>query len=82
MSGVFAHWPNRITAMRFAGAVFLFVVLSLLSDLSIEDRYTGLGLDLAVRDAVFGCFWLFVLLAVTDVLDGYLARQGGHEVLS
>lgn len=78
MSGVFKHWPNRITAMRFVGAVLLFVILALIGDLEVGDELELFGSTWPVRSVIFGCFWLFVVLAVTDVLDGYLARQGGH----
>ncbi len=60
--GVFAHWPNRITAIRFVGAMLLFVILSL-----AERPET--------RTVAHVCFWLFLVVAVTDVLDGYLARR-------
>ncbi len=63
--GVFAHWPNRITALRFLGSLVLFVILS------VWGETIGQG-SLVVQIA----FWLFVGIAATDWLDGYLARRG------
>ncbi len=62
--GIFAYWPNRITAMRFVGSLFLFVVFTLFPD-SSDERWV---MQLA--------FWLFIVIAVTDFLDGWLARRG------
>jgi len=63
--GVFAHWPNRITLLRFLGSLVLFLVFSLVGDeLDRSARYAGLA------------FWLFIAIAATDYLDGYLARRG------
>jgi CDP-diacylglycerol---glycerol-3-phosphate 3-phosphatidyltransferase len=67
--GVFQHWPNRITALRFLGAFLLFGILS--RDAALPDQ----GVDrLWIRYA----FWTFILTAASDVLDGYLARRGNH----
>ena len=68
MSGIFAHWPNRITALRFAGAFALFGVLTW-----SEGREPA-----AVRGTLAFAFWLFVAIAATDFLDGWLARRGKH----
>lgn len=65
MGGVFAHWPNRITALRFFGACVLFVILALWGDRTPQEM--GALTPLA--------FWLFVIMAGTDFLDGYLARR-------
>lgn len=65
--GVFAHWPNRITALRFVGALGVFVLLAI----------HGAG-DLAdgrFRAKVAQVFWLFLIVALSDVLDGWLARR-------
>lgn len=63
--GVFAHWPNRITLLRFIGSLVLFLILSLVGeDVSENTLYAGLA------------FWLFIVIAATDYLDGYLARRG------
>lgn len=78
MSGVFANWPNRITALRFVGAAFLFFVLSLTAELELQDTLEFGGLSLPMRVVIQTCFWLFVILAATDVLDGYLARRYGQ----
>jgi len=65
--GVFAHWPNRITALRFVGSLVLFLILSLVGeDLDHHALYAGLA------------FWLFLTIAATDYLDGYLARRGNQ----
>ena len=70
MSGVFAHWPNRITALRFVGALVLFAVLALHGEAvrSIHDVGPGTGY---YRTA----FWLFLVISLSDVLDGWLARR-------
>lgn len=67
MSGIFAHWPNRITAVRFAGSLVLFVLFASLGE-------GVLGAEPAWFFPV--AFWLFVLTAATDFLDGWLARRG------
>lgn len=64
--GVFSHWPNRITALRFVGALVLFAILAVFGDAEPEK----------VRGVICLAFWLFVVTASTDFLDGYLARQG------
>ncbi len=63
--GVFAHWPNRITLLRFVGSLVLFAILERVGDeLDESALYAGLA------------FWLFLVIAATDYLDGYLARRG------
>lgn len=64
--GVFSHWPNRITALRFIGAIILFAILAVFGDADVES----------IRGTICIAFWLFVITAATDFLDGYLARQG------
>lgn len=64
--GIFAHWPNRVTALRFLGSLLLFVILSL-------DSMQG---TLAPRGPIQIAFWLFLAIAATDFLDGWLARRG------
>lgn len=67
--GVFSHWPNRITAIRFVGALVLFTIFAgVLGDRAAQ----GIA---EVRGVVCFAFWLFVVVAATDVLDGYLARR-------
>ncbi|HEX6885667.1 MAG TPA: CDP-diacylglycerol--glycerol-3-phosphate 3-phosphatidyltransferase [Planctomycetota bacterium] len=66
--GIFAHWPNRITMLRFVGSLVLFLVLSLWGE--SDPRDLGAAPDV--------CFWLFLLIAFSDYLDGYLARRGNH----
>ncbi|MEZ6014926.1 MAG: CDP-alcohol phosphatidyltransferase family protein [Planctomycetota bacterium] len=66
--GVFAHWPNRITAIRFVGALVLFTIFAVWGDIPREA--------IAQHRAPFLiAFWLFVVVAATDFLDGYLARR-------
>lgn len=67
-AGVFAYWPNRITAIRFAGALALFALLAWPS-LDVVDPPRG---------AMTAAFWLFIVVAATDVLDGWLARRGNQ----
>ena len=71
MNGVFAHWPNRITALRFVGALVLFAVLALEGESITSFDAVGPGTG-AFRLA----FWLFLLVGLSDVLDGWLARRG------
>ncbi|MGK0218994.1 MAG: CDP-diacylglycerol--glycerol-3-phosphate 3-phosphatidyltransferase [Planctomycetota bacterium] len=66
--GIFAHWPNRITAIRFVGALVLFGVFTYLQHHTPETIHED-------RTLVCVAFWLFVVTAATDVLDGYLARR-------
>lgn len=67
--GVFAHWPNRITALRFLGAAGLFVLLALEGDVPVEQ--------VPQRRAMFQlAFWLFLATSLSDILDGWLARRG------
>lgn len=68
MSGVFRHWPNRITAMRFVGSLLLFGLLQVVAAVGPEDIASH-------RGVLQGIFWLFVITAATDYLDGYLARR-------
>jgi len=66
--GIFAYWPNRITALRFVGSLVLFFVLSVWGDRDPEAIEGYLDLS----------FWLFIGIAATDYLDGYLARRGNQ----
>lgn len=66
--GVFAHWPNRITMIRFVGSLVLFAIFAIWGNV---DRET----IAADRTPIFIAFWLFVVVAATDYLDGYLARR-------
>lgn len=78
MSGIFAHWPNRITAMRFVGAMALFVIFASMGSQPLTGTFSVLGLEIALQRGIQVCFWLFVLVAATDALDGYLARHHGQ----
>jgi CDP-diacylglycerol--glycerol-3-phosphate 3-phosphatidyltransferase len=69
--GVFAYWPNRITAIRFAGSLVLFAIFAIWGDLTSEQIESR-------RLPFLIAFWLFVVVAATDYLDGYLARRDKH----
>ncbi|HTF89580.1 MAG TPA: CDP-alcohol phosphatidyltransferase family protein [Planctomycetota bacterium] len=69
--GIFAHWPNRITAARFVGASGLFVVFAQFGNVGVEAIERE-------RTKLLYAFWLFIVVAVSDVLDGWLARRGNH----
>jgi len=68
--GIFAHWPNRITAIRFVGALVLF---GLFTSWIGEDAEAPPN-----RVATCVAFWLFLVTASTDFLDGWLARRGNQ----
>lgn len=68
--GVFAHWPNRITMIRFAGALILFAIFAIWGDVEVERSASA-----ADRMPFLVAFWLFTVVAATDFLDGYLARR-------
>lgn len=66
--GIFAHWPNRITALRFVGSIALFVLLARWCDLPAGE--------VDAHPALFqAAFWLFVVTGLSDILDGWLARR-------
>ena len=68
---IFAHWPNRITALRFLGAAGLFTLLALEGDVTPQE--------LPERRAMFQlAFWLFLATSLSDILDGWLARRGNQ----
>lgn len=66
--GVFAHWPNRITMIRFVGALLLFAIFAIWGDVEREQIAED-------RTPFLVAFWLFTVVAATDFLDGYLARR-------
>ena len=68
---IFTHWPNRITAIRFVGSLVLFALLHSIFQLTPEAAREQ-------RDSFTVAFWLFVVVAATDALDGYLARRDHH----
>jgi CDP-diacylglycerol--glycerol-3-phosphate 3-phosphatidyltransferase len=70
MTGVFEHWPNRITALRFVGSLVLFVVLAVWGEGTPEPAPGEVA-----SWAMVVAFWLFVTMAATDFVDGYLARR-------
>jgi CDP-diacylglycerol--glycerol-3-phosphate 3-phosphatidyltransferase len=57
--------------MRFAGSIVLFGILHTLADVPMESIGDH-------RGVVQAAFWLFVITAATDYLDGYLARRDHH----
>jgi CDP-diacylglycerol---glycerol-3-phosphate 3-phosphatidyltransferase len=67
--GVFEHWPNRITALRFVGALLLFGIFAMQGNQPEEHIRTD-------RVMLQSAFWLFIVTAASDVLDGWLARRG------
>jgi CDP-diacylglycerol--glycerol-3-phosphate 3-phosphatidyltransferase len=69
--GVFQHWPNRITALRFLGALGLFAILAFHGADPVVDAGES-------RRLAQYAFWLFVVTAASDVLDGWLARRGNQ----
>lgn len=66
---VFAHWPNRITALRFLGALALFALLA---------AFESGALVVEPGPATQTCLVLFIAVAATDWLDGYVARRFGQ----
>ena len=67
-AGVFAYWPNRITMIRFVGSIVLFGIFALVGDRPPEEIAAN-------RTPYLVAFVLFVFVAATDFLDGYLARR-------
>jgi CDP-diacylglycerol--glycerol-3-phosphate 3-phosphatidyltransferase len=61
--------PNQITLARLGLAVVFFVLLSQYS----QGRSSATMLDVAAG--------IFIIAAVTDILDGYLARKRGQVTL-
>ena len=69
MTGVFAHWPNRITALRFLASLALFALFAVYGHR--EESQVA-----EIRSVLVLAFWLFIAIAASDVLDGWLARRG------
>jgi CDP-diacylglycerol--glycerol-3-phosphate 3-phosphatidyltransferase len=61
--------PNQITLGRLGLAIVFFVLLSLFSAERLEES----------RWLLAAAFWVFLLAAVTDVIDGLLARAWRQE---
>lgn len=81
--GIFAHWPNRITLVRFIGSLLLFGILHIWGMWTDNEGLVGGKLEPLVQQvhADIGVFlkisfWLFIVIAATDFLDGWLARRG------
>jgi CDP-diacylglycerol--glycerol-3-phosphate 3-phosphatidyltransferase len=67
MNGAWLNLPNRITLARLVASIVLFVVLANLPDAEADARGAG-------KVALI----LFVAVAASDWLDGYLARKRGQ----
>jgi CDP-diacylglycerol--glycerol-3-phosphate 3-phosphatidyltransferase len=67
MTGPWFNLPNRVTLARLLASVVLFIVLANLPTTEPEARRFG-----------FFALVLFVLVAASDWLDGYLARKYGQ----
>lgn len=63
--------PNRITAGRFVLTVVLYVLLAVLDKVDSDPQVQGHSLAVA-------SFVVFVIAALSDFLDGYVARQMGQ----
>jgi CDP-diacylglycerol--glycerol-3-phosphate 3-phosphatidyltransferase len=70
-AGIFDHWPNRITAARFVGALVLFAVLALFGEDMQSTYHPG-----PHAGWLQVAFWLFLAVSLSDILDGWLARRG------
>lgn len=60
--------PNQITIARLVMAVIFFGMMSATRADSFDDQ----------RGLLAACFWLFLVAALSDVLDGILARTMGQ----
>lgn len=61
--------PNQITLGRLAASIVFFILLS---------QYSR-SLEPAAHWILPACFWLYLVAALSDVLDGYLARTWKQE---
>lgn len=64
--------PNLLTLLRVVLAIFFFALLSIGFPTTIEPRMTPMAGD---RLVLLGAAALFILAALTDALDGHLARK-------
>ncbi|MBC8369355.1 MAG: CDP-alcohol phosphatidyltransferase family protein [Planctomycetes bacterium] len=64
--------PNLITLARLVLAVMAFYYMSAVIELGESGAE-----QLLVKAAAFSAFWYFFIAAVTDWLDGFLARRNG-----
>lgn len=73
--------PNLITGSRLVLALVLFVILTLLGEARAGQAAEGLLRDLAGRERLLLniCLGIFVTAAITDVLDGHIARRWGLQ---
>lgn len=73
--------PNLITGSRLVLAAALFVILSLLGEAQRTQAGAGFWHDVAVGERLLlkVCLGIFVTAAITDVLDGHIARRWGLQ---
>ena len=62
--------PNTITMIRLVMTVFVFLCLEL-----IDPVTDSVGTHANNSKLAIAAFWLFLVAAITDFLDGYLARK-------
>jgi CDP-diacylglycerol--glycerol-3-phosphate 3-phosphatidyltransferase len=62
--------PNTITMIRLVMTVFVFLCLEL-----IDPETNSAGTEANNGKLAIVAFWLFLVAAITDFLDGYLARK-------
>jgi phosphatidylglycerophosphate synthase len=66
------HLPNILTGLRLALALFMFLALAIAGGAAAT---LGLRLTLETTYSLeYWAFWAFVVAAVTDFFDGWLAR--------
>lgn len=61
--------PNLITLARLGLTIILLAILA-----ALEDAHAP-----SARQTLQACFWLFIVAALGDALDGYLARRLSAE---
>ncbi len=61
--------PNLITLARLALSLVFLALLGMIDARTLDDA----------RGLLQVCFWLFIVAAVSDVVDGYLARRLNAE---
>ena len=64
------HIPNLVTMSRLVLAIGAFWFMGEVVDADPSDSER-------IRSASFWAFWLFLIAAVSDFLDGWLARRNG-----
>lgn len=61
--------PNQITLARLAISIIFLALLATIDARTLDDA----------RGLLQVCFWLFIVAAVSDIVDGYLARRLNAE---